>query len=72
MDYAVRPVFFVVFAHARNFVEVLMLSTLYDLSEETVSPAWQALIIDVTPRGSKDRVHGVFGFVKALTESIFP
>ncbi|MFH0749173.1 MAG: MFS transporter [Candidatus Bathyarchaeota archaeon] len=72
IDYSVRPIYFLGFTLATGFTPVLLLNVLNNFSGETGSPAWQALLIDSTPRGTRGRVHGVFTMVSAVSESIFP
>ncbi|MFH0748749.1 MAG: MFS transporter [Candidatus Bathyarchaeota archaeon] len=72
IDYIVRPVYFLGFAYSQSFWQVFLVNTLHDLSGEAGAPAWQAMIIDITPRGSRGRVNGVFSMVSALTATIFP
>lgn len=72
IDYIFRPIYFVGLANATNFSHILFLNTLYDLSGEAGSPAWQALMMDLTPRGSRGRTEGSFAMVTGLTDMFFP
>ena len=72
LDYSFRPIYFIALINAKDFTQILLLNTLYDLSGEAGTPAWQALIMDVTPRGMRGRVQGSFSMVRSATMSIFP
>lgn len=72
IDYSVRPIYFVAFANAKNFTQVLLLNSLNNLTEEAGMPAWEALMIDVTPRGKRARVSGAFGMIQGICDAIFP
>jgi len=72
IDYFIRPIYFLTFARATGFNTVLLLNILNNFSGEAGAPAWQALLLDITPRGSRGRVHGVFSMIQAASMSVFP
>ncbi len=72
IDYAVRPIFFASLANAKDFTHLLILNNLNNISGETGLPAWEALIIDIAPRGSRGRAHAAFATIQSLSEAIFP
>jgi len=57
ISYFIRPIFLLLFIHSKSLPHVLVAQSLITLARDLESPAWQALVADLTPRTERGRVY---------------
>ena len=72
ISYFTRPVFSAFFVHSQSFPHVLASQSLSTLSTNVQSPAWQALMTDLTPAEERGRVYASFGMLRRAFNAFSP
>lgn len=72
ISYLVRPLFLLLFVHSRNLPHVLVTQSLSTLARDMESPAWQALVADVTPRKKRGRAYVSFRMISSAFSIVAP
>lgn len=63
ISYVARPLYTILFFHSQNFTQVLILDSINTLLMDLGMPAWEALMIDVTPSSKRGRLYGTFNMI---------